>query len=173
MAIVADIRLEGLKEIEARMVELDAMAGSRLLTRAVRRSLIPLEKRATANVRRFSESGALEQSIKIVTVRPRGSEVVAAQVGPKKTDRRALALHNVFYGRRRRGIFYGHLVEFGFTTRGINSRRVKGWSWFGAAWSMTRAGVLPEFQRILAVGMRRIERRAKRKNAEKERTVDP
>lgn len=172
MAIVTDIKIEGLKEIAARMVELDAMAGSRLLTRAVRRSLIPLEKRATANAASIGKSGALAQSIRIVTVRPRGGEVAAVQVGPKAKDKKSIALHNLYYGRKRKGVFYGHLVEYGFTTRGAPGRKVSGWPWFSAAWNMTRAGVLPEFQRILALGMRRIERRAKKRDAEKDRIID-
>lgn len=172
MAIVTDIKLEGLKEIEARMLELDAMAGGRLITRAVRRSLIPLEKRATANAASIGKSGALAQSIRIVTVRPRGGEVAAVQVGPKAKDKKSVALHNLYYSRKRKGVFYGHLVEYGFTTLGQRARKVAGWPWFSAAWSMTRAGVLPEFQRILAQGMRRIERRAKRKDAERERIID-
>lgn len=189
MAIVTDIRLDGLKEIEARMVELDAMAGARLLTRATRRSLIPLEKRATANAASIAKSGALAESVRIVTVRPRGTEVAAVQVGPRKKDRRGVALHNLYYGRKRKGIFYGHLIEFGHRVgnrqtgwlRKLNRRTGAGGSaagsvgprpWFGPAWSATRAGVLPEFRRILAEGMRRIERRAKRRNAESERTID-
>lgn len=172
MPVSVDIKVEGLREIEARLLELDAMAGARLLTRATRRSLIPLEKRATTNAASIGKSGALAESIQIVTVRPTGSEVAAVQVGPRKKSRRALALHNLYYSRKRKGIFYGHLVEYGFTARGPSARKVRGWPFFQAAWSMTRAGVVPEFRRILAEGLRRIERRAKRRNAESERTID-
>lgn len=173
MPIVTDIKVEGLKEFEARMLELDALAAKRLLTRATRRSLIKLERQATANAESFSRSGALAESVRIVTVRPKGSETVAVQVGPKKKDRRAVALQNVYYNRKRKGIFYGHLVEFGHRVRGPSGRRVNARPWFGPAWDATRSGILPEFQRILRQGITRIEKRLRARAAETEGLVDP
>jgi hypothetical protein len=189
MAIVTDIRVDGLKEIEARLVELDAISGARLVTRATRRSLIALEKRATANAASIAKSGALAESVSIVTVRPKGNEVAAVQVGPRKKSRKGVAVHNLYYGRKRKGIFYGHLIEFGhrighrktgWLRKGNRSAGAGGSSagavaarpWFGPAWNATRAGVIPEFRRIMAEGMRRIERRAKRRDADTDRTVD-
>lgn len=173
MPIITNYRVEGLKEIEARLIELDALAGKRLLTRAARRSLIRLEQAATSNAESFARSGALAESVKIVNVKPRGTYVVEVQVGPKKKDKRAIALQNLYYNRKRKGIFYGHLVEYDRGVRGSSGRRVPGRPWFTPAWNATKTYILPEFQRILAQGLRRLERRAQKKAAEAEGLVDP
>jgi hypothetical protein len=189
MAIITDFRIEGLKEIEARLTELDALAGKRLLTRATRRSLIKLERQATSNAESFARSGALAESVRIVTVKPRGTNVVEVQVGPKKSDKKAKALHNVYYDRKRKGIFYGHLIEFGHRvgTRstgwlrkgnktkgkgGSSSGQVPARPWFTPAWNATRTDIIPEFQRILAQGLSRLERRMQKKAADAEGLVD-
>lgn len=173
MPVVADIEVAGLKELEARLLELDAVAGKRLLTRATRRSLLPLRRQAVANARSGSRSGALAEAIKVVTVTPKSGETVAVQVGPKKKDRRGLAVHNVFYGRRRKGIFYGHLVEFGFTARGRAARKVPGRPFLQPAWDATRAAIPAEFRRILGQAIDRIARRAAQRSPTTEGLVDP
>lgn len=190
MAIVTDIKVEGLQELDARMAEVGALAGKKLLTRAVRRSLFRLEKTTTANANAISRSGALAQSVRIVTVKPKQNETVAVQVGPKKRDRRALALRNIYYRRKDKGIFYGHLVEYGHRIAsratgwlrkrgratgagGTSGGMVKPRPWFRPAWDATRAGITPEFSRVLRQGLERIERRAKTRSVEAERLVDP
>ena len=173
MPIITDIKVDGLRELEARLLELDALAAKRLLTRATRRSLIKLERQATANAESFARSGALAESIKIANVKPRGAETVAVQVGPKKKDKRAVALQNVYYRRKRKGIFYGHLVEYDRSVRGGSGRRVPGRPWFTPAWNATKSGIVPEFQRILAQGIARIQKRLRQQAAETEGLVDP
>lgn len=190
MAIQIDIKIDGLAAIEARLLELDAVASERLLRRAVRRSLIPLEKQATLNANRLSRSGALAQSVKIANARPRGQEVVQVQVGPKYRDKRAVALHNVYYRRKRKGIFYGHIVESGHrigTSQtgwlaklgrrigrgGKSGGTVAAKPWFVPAFNATRAGIIPEFQKILQSGLARLERRKSENNANAEGLVDP
>lgn len=187
---VINMEVTGLKELEARLLELDALAAQKLMRRAARRSLIRLERQATANAESFARSGALAESVRIVTVKPRGSNVVEVQVGPKKRDRRGVALHNVYYGRKRKGIFYGHLIEFGHRVgtrstgwlRKANKRTGSGGSssgqvparpWFTPAWNATRTDIIPEFQRILAQGLSRLERRMAKKAADAEGLVDP
>lgn len=167
------IEAKGLKELEARLLELDAMASQRLLRRAARRSLIKLEKAATTNADAFNRSGALAESVRIVNAKPTGAETVAVQVGPKKKDKKAVALHNVYYGRSRSGIFYGHLVEFDHKARGENGGTVSGRPWFTPAWSATRAGIVPEFQSILAKALDRVEKRKQQMAADTEGLVDP
>lgn len=166
MAFQIDIKVDGLQAIEARLLELDAIASQRLLRRAVRRSLVPLEKKATSNVSQFSRSGALAESIKIANARPQGNEVVQIQVGPKYRDKRSLALHNVYYGRKRKGIFYGHIVESGSTYS-------KAKPWFVPAWNATRAGLIPEFQKILETGLARLEKRKAQTTVNAEGLIDP
>lgn len=189
MPIQIDVKVEGLRALDARLAEVGALAGRKMLTRAVRRSLIPLEKRTTANAESIARSGALAQSVRIVTVKPRATETVSVQVGPKKRDRRALALRRIYYRRKDRGIFYGHLVEFGHrigtratgwlrklrarTGGGTSRGTVPARPWFRPAWDATRAGIVPEFQRLLAAGLARIERRRALEAADRERLVDP
>lgn len=168
-----DVEVKGLRELEARLLELDALAAQKLLRRAARRSMIQLERQATSNAESFARSGALAESIKIVNVKPKGNETVAVQVGPKKKDRRAVALQNIYYGRKRKGIFYGHLVEFDRGVRGISGRRVSGKPWFTPAWNSTKSGIVPEFQKILAQGLARIAKRKRQAAAKPEESVDP
>lgn len=191
---VINMEVTGLKELEARLLELDTLAAKRLLTRATRRSLIKLERRATANAESLSRSGALAESIRIVTVKPKGSETVAVQVGPKKRDRRGVALHNLYYKRKRKGIFYGHLIEFGHRVgtrstgwlvslsrrrrassapRTSGSGTVNARPWFMPAWNATRTEIVPELKRILAQGLSRIEKRQRQRAAQTEGLVDP
>jgi hypothetical protein len=171
MAQTFDIKVEGLSEINARLVELDAMAGQKLLQRAVRRSLIGLHRAAKTSADRFNRSGALSQSIKIANVKPKGQEVAAVQLGPKLRDKRAVALHNVYYGRTRKGIFYGHFLEFGRETK--TGGRVQSRPWFTPAWNASRSGIIPEFQKILSQGMTRLEKRANQKTPRPEGLIDP
>jgi hypothetical protein len=173
MPVVTEIKVEGLAELEARLLELDAVAGKKLLTRVTRRSLLPLRRAAVGNATRLSRSGALAQSVKIGNVRAGLGETVAAQVGPRKADRRAIALHNLYYRRRRKGIFYGHLVEFGFAPRGRAARKVAGRPFLGPAWDATRAGIPAEFRRILGLALDRIVARSRQRSTATERLVDP
>lgn len=170
MPVVADIKIEGMAELEARLLELDALAGRKLLRRAVRRSLIPLHKAAKANAESIAKSGALAQAIKIGNVTAQGLEAVAAEVGPKRKDKRALALRNIFYRRRDKGIYYGHIVEFGFQA---GRTKVRGRAWFSSAWNATRTGIVPQFERILRLGLQRIERRKRTPAPDTEGLVDP
>jgi hypothetical protein len=173
MPVVSDIKVEGLRELEARLLELDAVAGKKLMLRATRRSLLQFRKQAVANARSGSRSGALAEAIKIVTVTPRANQTVAVQVGPKKKDRRGLALHNLYYQRRRKGIFYGHLVEFGFTAKGRAARKVGARPFLGPAWDATRNSIPAEFRRILGQALDRIAGRARQRSTATERLVDP
>lgn len=185
-----DIKVSGIAELDARIGELDALAGKKILRRAVRRSVIKLEKSASANAKGIARSGALAQSVRIANVRPRDNETVAVQVGPKKKDRKAISLRNAHYKRKDKGIFYGHLVEFGhrvgtrrtgwlrklnraFGKGGSSKRRVEGRAWFRPAWDATRSGIVPEFERILRNAIKRIERRRGKRTVEAEGLVEP
>jgi len=166
VALRIDIKVDGLQALEARLLELDAIASQKLLRRAVRRSLVPLEKKATSNVSQFSRSGALAESIKIANGKPTGNEVVQIQVGPKYRDKRSIGLHNLYYSRKRKGIFYGHMVESG-------SKFSKARPWFVPAWNATRSGIIPEFKKILEVGLARLEKRKAQTSVNAEGLVDP
>lgn len=109
-----DVTVSGLRELEARLIELGALAGRRALTSAMRSAAKPMVAAASRNAR-GDDSGALSASIGVFTVRKKlASRDTVAQVGvgPIKKNRTALFVHNSFYRRKRKGIFYGHLIEY-------------------------------------------------------------
>lgn len=72
----------------------------------------------------IQRSGALAKAIRRVFVKRSGLQVgfnsgsqFVVTVAPKIRDRIAVSLANLVYKRRRpiRGVFWGHLVEWGFT----------------------------------------------------------
>lgn len=191
MPLIVDYKLQGMREIESRMAELGGLAGPKLLLRTTRRSMIPLRRKAADNALAFNQSGALSKSVTIVTVKPKGIEAASVQVGPKKKHRAALAKRNDFYKRKDKGVYYGHLVEFGHriasgkkggylkkTNRpggsGADSGgMVRARPWFVPAWNSTRNQVIPEFKRILVTSLKRMERRKARQQASADGLVDP
>lgn len=139
------IRVEGLKELDARLAELGAVAGRRALNSALRSSLKPMVNAARAAAR-GDDSGALSASIEAITARPPSGRDTAALVlvGPRKKSSLALFVHNSFYKRKRKGIFYGHLVEFGHrigTHRGRLARASRALTEKGLArWHARKSG---------------------------------
>lgn len=117
------VKVRGLKEIEQQLIALGSKEGTRILRRATFLAGVPIEERAKARAAALPNgSGAMEKAItKRVTAGPKASFGVSPEMGsrfsveifPKAKDRVAIALHNLFYGRKRKGIFYGHLLEWG------------------------------------------------------------
>lgn len=117
------IKVTGLKEIEAELQKLGSRDGTRVLRAAMMRAAQPIQKQAQLNAARLPNgSGALERSIgRRFVVGRQGSGIFEPPLGgrfrvviaPLKTSRVAVALYNLFYRRKRRGIFHGHFVEFG------------------------------------------------------------
>lgn len=113
-----DIEVKGLKELEDRLIELGAVAGMKAMRSAMFTASKPTldQAKATAPVR----SGALRESITRTfsaaskTGSKEGSRF-SVRIGPKVKNRTAIALYNLVYRlkRPRRGIFYGHFLEFG------------------------------------------------------------
>lgn len=156
------VEVKGLAALEARLQELDALAGSRLLTRVLRKVAQPMAQAARSNAASFSRrgsSGALARSVAVVTARPKGAEVARVSVTSKAKDRVALYLHNAFYGRRRRGIFYGWMVEKGHKA---GSGYVAGNPWFWPAVQSTESAARDQFIGELSRAGDRIERRKSR-----------
>lgn len=119
------IKVTGLKEVERELLKLGSKDGTRVLRAAMLRAATPIERAAKANAAALPEgSGALEQAIGKrfsvgkaktftgVTLPELGGRFTV-EVAPLRKSRVAIALHNLFYGRRRKGIFYGHLLEWG------------------------------------------------------------
>ena len=123
------IKVTGLKEVEATLQSLGSKAGTKILRQSMLAAARPILNQAKANAESIKEgSGALHKSL--------GSRFYAGarnvaddsqvlnmggrftvSIAPIKRNRVAVALHNLFYGRKRRGIFYGHLLEFGHADR--------------------------------------------------------
>jgi HK97 gp10 family phage protein len=159
------VKIEGLKELEAKLKALGAKDGSRAIRTAVLAAGRVILLRARANVQALQRgSGAYALSLGVRYARG-GSEDVpvgrrfVAQVGPRATDRRALALYNTAYGRRARGIFYGHLIERGFR-RG--STQVPGRPVLRSAIEQTRSQAVEKFRVTLGRAITRITKRRQR-----------
>lgn len=117
-----EVKITGMRELEARLLELDALAGQKLVRRVLRKIARPMAERAQANALAIAQSGALARSIGIVNRKPKGAAVAQIAVTSRAKDRTALHMHNSAYSRRRKGIFYGWMVD-----RGTVNNRPRPW----------------------------------------------
>ena len=117
-----EVKIKGLVELEARLTELDALAGQRLMQRVLRKVAQPMMRHAQANAMSVARSGALAASIGIITRKTtnrswsganRTNVVAAVSVGSIAKNRTAVYVHNAAYHRRRKGIFYGWMLDQG------------------------------------------------------------
>ena len=123
-----EIKLTGLKEVEARLVELGSKVGGKIARAAMLRAAKPIADQAKHNAAMWVDgSGAISHSIgrrffagKRAVVSESGEVNLATdgsrmsvQIAPMRKNKTAIALHNLYYKRRIKGIFYGHLLEFG------------------------------------------------------------
>lgn len=123
-----ELKFAGIENILANLKRLEAVAREKALRRAMTRAFRPVLVAAQANAPR--RSGALRLALAIVPKKgaalSAGKLAAGVVVTPRARNSRAVALYNLDYGRvgrsRIRGIFYGHMVEFG-TRRGIQPRR--------------------------------------------------
>jgi hypothetical protein len=127
-----EIKVTGLKEVEARLASLGKKQGTRILRASMLASAKPILEQAKTNVASIEGgSGALhkamgmrfyagEKSVPSDLFVPNMGGRFTVQITPVKRNRVAVALHNLVYGRKRKGIFYGHFIEFGrrIVTRG-------------------------------------------------------
>jgi hypothetical protein len=163
------VNIRGLAELEARLQELDAIGGQKLVRRVLRKIAKPMADQARSNANSFGQSsGALAQSIGIVSRRPTGQEVAKVSVTSRARNRPAVSVHNAFYGRRRKGIFYGWMVDQGHAS---GSGKVAGRPWWTPAVNATQGRAVSQFVDEVTKAVRRIEkRREKTANTE---TVAP
>ena len=120
---MTQITAKGFREVDAKLAALGSQRGTRIVRRAILIAADPIVEQAKHNLAGSSHSGALAKSIGrrfVVGTRGATSSFLpalggrfAAVIAPFKSDRVATALHNLVYGRKRKGIFYGHLIEFG------------------------------------------------------------
>jgi len=171
-----NVNLKGLRDVEDRLATLGSVGGEKVMRSVLYAATKPIAEAAKANAqalvgsadpRRPSGSGALAKSIRRVYLRPRGlatgGQRFTVSVAPKAKDRVAVALANLVYKRKRpiKGIYWGHLVEWGHKSRGAGS--VPGRNVFRRAIDTTRATAVSIFEREIA---RRVERAVRRNAAE-------
>lgn len=184
------VELKGVKELYARLDELDAIGQKKLLGRVVRRVAKPTADAAKSNLLAFRKSGALAAAVNVYATRPRGQEVVSVQVAAQKKHRVALFAHNAFYGRRLKGIFYGHLLEWGHRigtrktgylkklTRpsgagGTSTGKVAPRRWLSPAVSAHKARMVSSFAAEMRRALDAVARRRGQKSANSEGLVPP
>lgn len=120
-----EIKVTGLKEIDAQLKALGSKTGTKILRASMLAATKQIVAQAKSNVAAITDgSGALHQAIGarfFIGNRAGNGESNLPDMGgrfvvkifPFSRNRTAVALHNLVYGRKRKGIFYGHLVEFG------------------------------------------------------------
>jgi flavin-dependent dehydrogenase len=109
-----EVKVEGLLEMQARLLEIDALGAEKEVRKALRRAAKPMMERAQANAMGIGASRALAKSVKIMTRRRNAPDVVATVVVTTHAkDRTAVYIHNAAYQRQRKGIFYGWMVDQG------------------------------------------------------------
>lgn len=161
-----EVKITGLQEMEARLMEIDALGGPKVIRRVLRKVAKPMAERARANAAGVSDSGssgALSRSIGIVNRKPAGQQVARVAVTSRAKDRVAVYLHNAFYGRLRKGIFYGWMVDQGHATK---TGKVGGRPWWTPAVNATQGQAVSQFLSELERAVRRIE-------ARKSKTANP
>lgn len=176
MADTIKVDLKGIAQVEERLATLGKVGGEKVMRSVIYAATKPIMEAAKANAqalagspdpRRPSGSGALAKAIRRVYLRPtslaRGGSKFTVSVAPKSKDRVAVALANLVYKRKRpiRGVWWGHLVEWGHKTRGGGS--VPGQNIFRRALDSTRSSAVSIFERELA---KRVDRAVKRNVAE-------
>lgn len=122
------VDVKGLKELNARLEELEAVTAARATKRALYYAARPMAETAGQILRSKTDgSGALASAVRVLSVRsPDGDKAIAAvKVAPASRDKTAIFTHNAFYQRKKRGVFYGHLLEFGHRIGTRASGRLK------------------------------------------------
>jgi HK97 gp10 family phage protein len=147
-----EVKITGLQELEARLQEMGALAGSKLLGRVLRKIAKPMLQAAKMGALSIRHSGALAASVKAYNKRPKGGEVARVAVGSRAKDRTALWLHNTAYQRQRKGIYYGWMVE-----KGHGNAQAR--PWFGPAVQANEARAVSAFVSELQKAIDRSTRR--------------
>ena len=152
------VEVKGLAELDARLQELGALAGAKLVRRVLRKIAKPMYQQAVAGAQSVQKSGALAVSVSVYNRRPKGNEVARVAVGSRARQKVAVHVHNAFYSRRRKGVFYGWMLEKGHRT-GKAGGSVAGRPWFEPAVRSTENQAVSNFVGELAKAVQRMERR--------------
>lgn len=124
MADGFSVQFRGFKEVDQALADLGAVTGERIMRSSLMQAVVPIESRAKQGLSMIGGSGALSKATRRVYmksgsnalggIKSSGTRFVVA-VAPKVKDSTAIALANLKYKRKRaiRGIFWGHLIEWG------------------------------------------------------------
>lgn len=126
--ITGSVEVKGLADLDRALLQLGGVVGRRELRGSMLAAMEPMVEAARRNAIAIAKSGALALAMgarfqveRLATGFFGRSDTVSAAVvsaGPIRSDRAARAVYTVYYrrgrpGRLLRGIFHGHLVEFG------------------------------------------------------------
>lgn len=155
------VEVKGLAELDARLQELGALAGAKLVRRVLRKVAKPMYQRAVAGAQSVQKSGALAVSVSLYNKRPTGNQIARVAVGSRARQKVAVHVHNAYYNRQRKGVFYGWMLEKGHRV-GRNGGRVAGRPWFEPAVRASENQAVSDFVGELAKAVKRMERRTGR-----------
>lgn len=161
------VRVEGLEHVNRALRQLSIQAQQRALARALSQAARPIRDAARSNAQKIAGSGALAMAVSTWRnrkgERARGTNTFASvEVGPRRSNKRALAAYYSFYKGRtpsprqlQLGIRHGHLVEFG--TKRTPARR-----WLTAAFDSQGTQAIERFRQVVGPAIEREARRLAR-----------
>lgn len=159
------MKLTGLKELEKKLLSLTKKDGQRAIRNACMQAAKPIEAKAREFAQRSSKSGALALAIgRRFSVETKGSDVgkrFKVEVGAIVRNKTAVSLHNLAYGRKVRGIVYGHLIERGYTKP--SGKPVQARPFLLPALRAARTEAVKQFSAALARSIKRITARNARR----------
>jgi hypothetical protein len=112
--------LKGLAEAELALERLGPVGGAKVIRAASFAATLPILRVAQSLTQQMPGSGSLSKAMgRTFKATPGGAVLESAGgrfvtwVGPRVNVRAAVSLHNMFYRRKRRGVFHGHFLEWG------------------------------------------------------------
>jgi HK97 gp10 family phage protein len=162
--VTASIKVKGLREVERMMLELKGPKATRALRSSMLKACEPIVQQAKDNAP--AASGALRQAIaRWFVVDGRGSFLgfelpslggrFRVHIGPRLKDKPAIALYNLAHRRRRSGIYHGHFLERGTSTRPARK-------FLEPALTSRASEAIAILEKSLRAALARIARRSKR-----------
>lgn len=134
MAADVDIRIEGVRDIQAALRRLPASVANKAVRGAVQKAVGLF--RDEARRRAPKRTGALKRAITAATFGGKGKDIA----GRVYVSRRLLKFARTQQSRK---VFYAHLVEFGFTAR--DGSKVPGKGFMRAAYETQKGNALKVF----------------------------
>jgi HK97 gp10 family phage protein len=114
--MVEEVRIDGLRELDRKLVKLGSQAGFKALRAAMMKSSTPMFKMARANALatgiKGQDAGATAAAMGRWSKKTKQHEVTL-WLGPKNKNKKALALWNAKHGKEVKRLTHFHLVEFG------------------------------------------------------------